>query len=228
MIEYLTLEHVPALIDDLQVGPIRDVGLLDSAVHRSQATGVRCARISRDRPKGSRPARVPCAQSRPDRGNERIGWLAPVVFYGLNDIKLESSDDDAYDLVIAIACSAVAYEEAVQHLARWHWLTSEECHCCNARRALGTRCDRRSVGQCSSILSLVLVLRLPSSKWRSRTRLMAAMVPYPLTERAFGRGMAPVGLGENGENHTCFRVNGPAEVIQIRLLRHSEYIMGTH
>ena len=38
MIEYLTLEDVLALIDDLKVGPIRDVGLLDSAVHRPQAT----------------------------------------------------------------------------------------------------------------------------------------------------------------------------------------------
>ena len=38
MTEYLTLEDVLSLIDDLGVGPIRDIGLLDSAVHRPQVT----------------------------------------------------------------------------------------------------------------------------------------------------------------------------------------------
>ena len=38
MTEYLTLEDLLALIEDLGVGPIRDVGLLDSAIHRPQAT----------------------------------------------------------------------------------------------------------------------------------------------------------------------------------------------
>jgi len=37
VIEYLTLEGVLALIDDLKVGAIRDAGLLDSAVHRPHA-----------------------------------------------------------------------------------------------------------------------------------------------------------------------------------------------
>jgi len=35
--------------------------------------------------------------------NNRIGCLAAVVFYGLNDIALEAPDDDAYDLVIGVA-----------------------------------------------------------------------------------------------------------------------------
>lgn len=38
MIEYLTLEDVLSLVEDLQVGPIRNIGLLDSAVHRPQVT----------------------------------------------------------------------------------------------------------------------------------------------------------------------------------------------
>ena len=38
MIEYLTLEDILSLIADLKVGPIRDIGLLDSAVHRPQVT----------------------------------------------------------------------------------------------------------------------------------------------------------------------------------------------
>jgi death-on-curing protein len=53
-------------------------------------------------------------------GNTRIGWLATVVFHGLNDIELETPDDDAYDLVIAIASSAITYEQAAADLASRH------------------------------------------------------------------------------------------------------------
>ena len=53
-------------------------------------------------------------------GNKRIGWLATVVFYGLNTIELEAPDDDAYDLVIIIASSATTYQDAASHLAKWH------------------------------------------------------------------------------------------------------------
>lgn len=38
MIDYLTLEDVLALVSDLGVGPVRDIGLLDSAVHRPSVT----------------------------------------------------------------------------------------------------------------------------------------------------------------------------------------------
>ena len=34
MTEYLTLEDLLALIGDLGVGPVRDLGLLESAAHR--------------------------------------------------------------------------------------------------------------------------------------------------------------------------------------------------
>ena len=53
-------------------------------------------------------------------GNMPIGWLATVVFYGLNNVELEAPDDDAYDLVVAIASGAITYDKAVSHLARRH------------------------------------------------------------------------------------------------------------
>ena len=52
-------------------------------------------------------------------GNKRLGWLAIVVFYGLNDITLDAPDDEAYDLVIAMASGASTYQEAAAHLSRW-------------------------------------------------------------------------------------------------------------
>lgn len=119
MIQYLTLDDLLTLIDDLAVGPVRDLGLLDSAAHRPQATvfgddayptldekaAVLLESLVRNHPLGD--------------GNKRIGWLATVVFYGLNGVTLDAPDDDAYDLVIGIAEGKISYQAASQLLAAW-------------------------------------------------------------------------------------------------------------
>lgn len=120
MIEYLTLDDVLALIDDLKVGPLRDVGLLDSAVRRPQATVFGMDAYPEIDHKGAVLLESMVRNHVLIDGNKRIGWLATVVFYGLNDIGLEAPDDDAYDLVISMASGALTYEEAGEHLARWH------------------------------------------------------------------------------------------------------------
>ena len=38
MLEYLTLEDVLSLAEDLEVGPVRDIGLVDSAAHRPRVS----------------------------------------------------------------------------------------------------------------------------------------------------------------------------------------------
>lgn len=120
MIEYLTLEDVLALIYDLKVGPIRDVGLLDSAVHRPQATVFGADAYPEIDQKAAVLLESLVRNHALIDGNKRIGWLATVVFYGLNDLDLEAPDDEAYELVIAVASSAITYEVAAAHLARWH------------------------------------------------------------------------------------------------------------
>lgn len=120
MIEYLTLEDLLALIEDLGVGPIRDVGLLDSAVHRPQATVYGDDAYPNLDQKAAVLLESLVRNHALIDGNKRIGWLATVVFYGLNNIELEAPDDDAYDLVIAIASGEIAYRDAASHLAKWH------------------------------------------------------------------------------------------------------------
>lgn len=120
MIEYLTLEDVLALAEDLGVGPVRDIGLLDSAVHRP-----RVSVFGRDAYAGIDAKAAVLLESVVRNhalvdGNKRLGWLAIVVFYGLNDITLEAFDDDAYELVIAIASGLATYQEAASRLASWH------------------------------------------------------------------------------------------------------------
>ncbi|MBK8462058.1 MAG: type II toxin-antitoxin system death-on-curing family toxin [Nigerium sp.] len=120
MIEYLSLEDVLTLVDDLGVGPLRDIGLLDSAVHRPRVTVFgRDAYAGLDTKAAVLLESVVRNHALVD-GNKRLGWLAVVVFYGLNDVVLDAPDDEAYDLVIAMASGAVSYEQAASLLAFWH------------------------------------------------------------------------------------------------------------
>lgn len=52
-------------------------------------------------------------------GNKRLGWLATFTFLHLNDLLLDAPEDDAYDLVIAVATGRVAYEAVASALAGW-------------------------------------------------------------------------------------------------------------
>ena len=49
MIEYLTLEDALLLIEELAVGPVRDLGLVDSALHRPAVTSLGTRRVHHDR-----------------------------------------------------------------------------------------------------------------------------------------------------------------------------------
>jgi death on curing protein len=40
-------------------------------------------------------------------GNKRLAWLATYVFLAKNDIELDPQDDEAYDLVVAVAAGAI-------------------------------------------------------------------------------------------------------------------------
>lgn len=119
MTTFVTLEDLLQLVDDLQVGPVRDVGLLDSAAHRPRASlygheaypsidgkaAVLLESIVRNHPLID--------------GNKRLGWLAVVVFYGLNGIDLDAPDDDAFELVVGMAAGQVTSDEASASLAAW-------------------------------------------------------------------------------------------------------------
>lgn len=119
MTAFLTLEDLLALTDDLGVGPVRDVGLLDAAAHRPTTTlygqpaypdlwtqaAVLLESIVRNHPLID--------------GNKRLGWLALVVFLGLNEVDLDAPDDPAYDLVIGVAEGRIEPDETAAIVARW-------------------------------------------------------------------------------------------------------------
>ena len=118
--EYLTTEDLLALAADLGVGPVEDLGLLDSAAHRPRASVLgRDAYPDIDSKAGALLESIVVNHPLVD-GNKRLGWLAVVVFYGLNGIDLQAPDDDAYDVVIAVAIGQADRQDAARHSAQWH------------------------------------------------------------------------------------------------------------
>ena len=108
MVEYLTLEDALSLIEDLAVGPVRDLGLLDSALHRpatmlwghdAYATIDEKAAALLDSLVRNHPL---------VDGNKRLGWLATLVFLDINGHWVEAPDDDAYRLVMDVAAGKLS------------------------------------------------------------------------------------------------------------------------
>lgn len=116
----LTLEDLLTLVADLDVGPVRDVGLLDSAAHRPGAVLYgQEAYPSLDLKAAALLESVVSNHALVD-GNKRLGWLAVVVFYGLNGVDLDAEDDPAYELVMAVARGGSDLTSVARALAGWH------------------------------------------------------------------------------------------------------------
>ena len=126
MIEYLTLEDALILIEDLAVGPVRDLGLLDSALHRPTATlWGRDAYATIDEKAAALLDSLVRNHPLVD-GNKRLGWLATLVFLDINGHWIEAPDDDAYQLVMAVAAGELSLKETAEALSQWRSHGSEE------------------------------------------------------------------------------------------------------
>ena len=119
-VRYLPLEDLLTLVDDLRVGPVRDLGLLESAAHRPTTTlwGAE-AYDGLDLKAAALLESIVRNHTLLD-GNKRLGWLAIVVFFGLNGVDLDAPDDAAYELVIAVSTGQMPLGEAAEALAAWH------------------------------------------------------------------------------------------------------------
>ena len=119
-VRYLTLEDLLTLVDDLRVGPVRDLGLLESAAHRPTTTLWGADAYDGLDLKAAALLESIVRNHTLLDGNKRLGWLAIVVFFGLNGVDLDAPDDAAYELVIAVSTGQMPLEEAAEALAAWH------------------------------------------------------------------------------------------------------------
>lgn len=118
-LEYLDLEDVLALAARLLGDPVplRDVGLLGSAVARPQTTlwgedaypdvWTKAAALLHSIVKNH-----PLVD-----GNKRLGWLATAVFLELNGVAItDASNDDVYEFVIAVAAGEHEVDDIAHQL----------------------------------------------------------------------------------------------------------------
>jgi death on curing protein len=107
--QYLTVEQALRIARSAVGGPIyvRDVGLLEAAVHRPR-TCVLGQDAYPDLLTKAAALLHSLARNHPlVDGNKRLAWLATYVFLAKNDVVLDPGDDEAYDLVIAVAAGTI-------------------------------------------------------------------------------------------------------------------------
>jgi death-on-curing protein len=102
---HLTVEQALRIARAAVGGPIevRDVGLLEAAVHRPRAN-VLGQDAYPDLFSKAAALLHSLARNHPlVDGNKRLAWLATYVFLAKNGIVLDPDDDAAYEFVVAVA-----------------------------------------------------------------------------------------------------------------------------
>jgi death-on-curing protein len=107
IVEYLDLEDILQLVRHLGIGPVRDVGLLDSAVARPRSSAFGEDAYSSISLKAAALLHSITNNHALVDGNKRLAWLATTVFLDLNGLAPELSDDEAFELVWEIASTSL-------------------------------------------------------------------------------------------------------------------------
>jgi death-on-curing protein len=102
---YLTVEQALRTARYAVGGPVevRDIGLLEAAVHRPRAS-VLGQDAYPDLFTKAAALLHSLARNHPlVDGNKRLAWLATYVFCAKNGVELDPADDAAYELVVSVA-----------------------------------------------------------------------------------------------------------------------------
>jgi death on curing protein len=113
--EYLSLEDLLDLVNALEAGPVRDLGLLDSACHRPQASLFGQEAYPSLAGKAAALMHSLAGNHALVDGNKRLALLATVVFLRVNGYDLDLTDQEAFDLTVAVASGQL---DATQIAAR--------------------------------------------------------------------------------------------------------------
>ncbi|MGI9052484.1 MAG: type II toxin-antitoxin system death-on-curing family toxin [Ilumatobacteraceae bacterium] len=118
-VAYLDLDDVLDLAARLLGAPvpIRDVGLLGSAVARPQTTIGGEEAYPDLWSKAAALLQSIVGNHALVDGNNRLGWLATAVFLEVNDEPVtDASNDDVYELVMAVAATSITVGDLAERL----------------------------------------------------------------------------------------------------------------
>ena len=92
---------------------IRDAGLLESALARPKASGFGEDAYVGIHEKAAALLHSVARNHALVDGNKRLALAAVIAFYGLNGLRLTFTNDEAYDLVIAVAIGELDHVKAI-------------------------------------------------------------------------------------------------------------------
>lgn len=120
-VEYVDLDDLIELAARLlgDPPPIRDIGLLGSAVARPRTSAFGRDAYTNLWTKAAALLESIVNDHALVDGNKRLGWLAAAVFLDINHIEVaHAANDDVYQLVIHVAADDPSIEEITEHLQR--------------------------------------------------------------------------------------------------------------
>lgn len=111
---YLTVEEL-LYVAERTVGAVevRDMGLLESAVARPRASAFGADAYRTMHAKAAALLHSIARNHALVDGNKRLALAGVIAFYGFNGTRLTLTNDDAYDLVIAVAAGDVDEVNAI-------------------------------------------------------------------------------------------------------------------
>jgi len=118
-VEFLDLEDVIGLAIALfgDPPPVRDMGLLGSAVARPQTTAFGDDAYPDIWTKAAALLQSIVKNHALVDGNKRLGWLTTAVFLEINHVEISrASNNDVYDLVIDVAAANPSVDDIAQRL----------------------------------------------------------------------------------------------------------------
>jgi death on curing protein len=119
---HLTTEQALRIARRAIGGPVelRDLGLLDAAVHRPRASVLGQGAYPDVLTKAAALLHSLARNHPLVDGNKRLAWLATYVFLAKNGVELDPPDDDAYALVIGVATGELSdVAEIAERLRQW-------------------------------------------------------------------------------------------------------------
>ena len=115
-VEYLDLEDLLAMVRALEAGPVRDVGLLDSAAARPRSSAFGQEAYPTIVLKAAALLHSLARNHALVDGNKRLAWLATVVFLDLDAHATRVSHDEAFDLVMDVSRGMLDVDEIATRL----------------------------------------------------------------------------------------------------------------
>ena len=116
MTEYLDLDSLLILARQMGVGPVRDVGLLSSALGRAQATVFGADAYPSLALKAAALLQSLTGNHALVDGNKRLALNATITFLAINGHAPGLSHDEAYDLMLEVASGLREVEVIAERL----------------------------------------------------------------------------------------------------------------